>query len=281
MPSGLVVDQVISSVLATVASTPALQQCAPPSIVMAAYQAATIGLPINALQLAYLVPFKGEVKFLPSYRGLVHLALATGYVADIYAEVVYANEDFKVAIGSNPHIHHSFDITKERRGDIIAAYAIARLTNGVLKQEVMTKNQIEKVRQSSSGAPNSKPWTQHTEEMYKKTVIKRLCKLLPMTGNFQNIQKALEVEANLDQYAEVTLTPPPRQPTNNTVTDIAPEPDGTPSESEVLISKIRDLQEAIREKDKKAEALPNLDDLTVVELEALYDRKLKHYELVK
>ena len=62
LPKGRNVDQEISSVIATVAASMALQRCTPESIALAAYDAATLGLPVNKLGLAWLVPFGNEAK---------------------------------------------------------------------------------------------------------------------------------------------------------------------------------------------------------------------------
>jgi len=300
LPKGSDVEQAISSVIATVSTTEALQRCAPDSIAMAAYQAATVGLPVNALQLAYLVPYKGEVKFMPSYRGYVYLALQTGYVVDIYAETVHKGEVFKVQLGSRPDIQHepNFD---DRRGEVIAVYAIAKLSNGLNKQVVLSKEQIEKIRSCSQSA-NGTTWTKHYEEMAKKSAIKRLCKLLPMTGNFHNIQRAMQADDEVNQVvyqgqptpiqlAQPGLTSPAslrQQQTQLTSADIPvdtaieeSEPATDEHERNKLCSEIRDLQAAIYEKDKKVRALPHLDDLTIGDLEELLKAKQQHYELCK
>ncbi|EUC94081.1 recombinase RecT, partial [Providencia alcalifaciens] len=65
--------------------------------------------------------------------------------------------------------------------------------------EVMTYNQIEKVRNSSKAGKNG-PWATHWEEMAKKTVIRRLFKYLPVSIE---MQKAVildeKAEANIEQ----------------------------------------------------------------------------------
>ena len=45
---------------------------------------------------------------------------------------------------------------------------------------MMRKDQINKIRKSSRSL-ESGPWAQHTEEMWRKTVIRRICKYLPLT----------------------------------------------------------------------------------------------------
>jgi recombination protein RecT len=78
LPKNRNVDQEISSVIATVAASPALQRCTPESIALAAYDAATLGLPVNKLGLAWLVPFGNEAKLQIGYRGYIQLVMEGG-----------------------------------------------------------------------------------------------------------------------------------------------------------------------------------------------------------
>ena len=59
-----------------------------------------------------------------------------------------------------------------------AEYAVARLKDGGYQFEVMSRAEIEQVRKKSK-AGSSGPWVEHWDEMAKKTVLRRLCKLLP------------------------------------------------------------------------------------------------------
>ncbi|KAF0248056.1 MAG: recombination protein RecT, partial [bacterium] len=132
LPQGYDVDREISSILATVASSTALQRCTPESILMAAYNAATLGLPVNSLGLAYLVPYGNEAKFQIGYQGQLHLMYQTEFVGSVDAEVVYEKDYFEFTLGSKPTIEHK--PCKGERGKITHAYAIAHLANGLSKQ---------------------------------------------------------------------------------------------------------------------------------------------------
>lgn len=205
LPKNRNVDQEISSVIATVASSPALQRCSPESIALAAYDAATIGLPVNKLGLAWLVPFGNEAKLQIGYRGYIQLVVESGFVLDISAECVYENDRFKYTLGSSPNIEHEPPI-KSPRGNIIAVYAIARLTNGLLKHIVMSKEQIEHIRAKSRSSSNG-PWVTDYDEMAKKTVIKRLCKLLPYNlPGLHKVEIATEIESRNQEPSAITLS---------------------------------------------------------------------------
>lgn len=194
LPKNRNVDQEISSVIATVASSVVLQRCTPESIALAAFDAATLGLPVNKLGLAWLVPFGQEAKLQIGYRGYIQLVIESGFVLDVNAECVYEHDRFKYVLGSNPNIEHEPPI-KGNRGNFIAVYAIARLVNGISKHVVMSKEQVDHIRSKSRSSGNG-PWVSDYDEMAKKTVIKRLCKMLPYNlPGLQKIELASELES--------------------------------------------------------------------------------------
>ncbi|MBM0411446.1 recombinase RecT, partial [Escherichia coli] len=75
---------------------------------------------------------------------------------------------------------------------ITHVYAVAKLKDGGVQFEVMTRKQVEKVRDThskaaknaaSKGAPSI--WDEHFEDMAKKTVIRKLFKYLPVSIEIQ------------------------------------------------------------------------------------------------
>jgi recombination protein RecT len=63
--------------------------------------------------------------------------------------------------------------------------------------ETMSKADIENTRQSFSKAMNSKAWKNSYGEMCKKTVLRRLCKLIDLDFNSEQI-KAYEEGSLMD-----------------------------------------------------------------------------------
>jgi hypothetical protein len=81
------------------------------------------------------------------------------------------------------------------RGEIIAFYAVARFTTGGHHFDVMTRAEVEAIRDKSqawmafkAGKIQSTPWGTDFPEMGKKTAIRRISKYLPM-----NVQKAAAI----------------------------------------------------------------------------------------
>jgi recombination protein RecT len=169
----------------------ALAKCSPASFYASLIACAQLGLEPSGIRgEAYLVPFKGQCTLIPGWRGLIKLALRSKEVKSIYAHVVYEGDEFQVWLGSEPKVVHEPNLRGDA-GDIVAVYAIAHLANGMHDVEVMTLGEIDKIRKASQGA-NGPAWTNHFEEMSRKTVIRRICKRLPLGDDYA---KAAHVDA--------------------------------------------------------------------------------------
>lgn len=290
---GCDVDQEISSVLATVANSAQLQLCSAKSIAMAAYTAATLKLPVNALGLAYLVPYKNNATLQIGYRGWIKLVSETGLVKSIDAYIVYEKDYFVWECGSAPRVSHK-PCLLENPGKMIAVYAVAQLRNEAFKAVVMTRTQVDAIR-AKSPSSDSGPWKGHYEEMAKKTVIKRLCKTLPLGINaMNNIAKADDIDTRSEEGRtyDVIDIEPPDIPASAPVQQSAPiaeqldaitveaepiEEDVQPSamsEQEQLICQLDDLQKRLKELNPKADSLPKgVEKFTVDQLKSWIVRK--------
>jgi recombination protein RecT len=152
-----------------------------------------------------IVPRKGKAIWQPMIQGIYKRVKSSGSVAALAANVVYDGETFEVLLGDEDRIIHRRDMALVQRGKEVAVYAIASLKDGTKEREVMTWDQVEAVRQSSS-MPNSGPWTQWTDEMARKTVVRRLAKRLPV---IEGADEALHRTINrVDSLYEFGTAPP-------------------------------------------------------------------------
>jgi len=129
---------------------------------------------------AALVLMGGKVQYMPMIAGVLKRARNSGEIASLVVQVVYEKDDF-VWRPSDPEkpVEHSAPALTVDRGNPIGAYAIARLKDGSVMAEVMSKAEIEKVRNVSRSKGNG-PWVQWWDQMARKTVLRRLAKYLPM-----------------------------------------------------------------------------------------------------
>lgn len=235
IPTHINLDRFIKSAAIAVYENPKLQQCDPNSIRAAIYCGAELGLDFTkAKGHAYLVPFKdknGTLKavFMPGYRGKVDLVRRSGLINKIESHLIYQNDTFEVVYGSKSHLKHVPRIIGDR-GTVIAGYAIAFFKDQSFQFEIMTLDELEKIRQRSK-TPNDGPWITDRNEMYRKTLINRLYKMLPSSPDMDRAME-LDEEAHtaLQVPAPVAVNPTlPAIPTATIPAAIIPE-STTPTE---------------------------------------------------
>lgn len=164
------------------------------SLLLSLQRAAQDGLMPDGREGA-IVLFGNQAQWMPMVAGLMKLARNSGEIASISAHVAYKGEKFRVVLGDEEKIEHERDL-EMADGEIVAAYAVAILKNGEKVREVMTRAQIEKVR-NVSRAKNNGPWVSWYDQMAVKTVIRRLSKRLPLSTDRdgdERFQRAAERE---------------------------------------------------------------------------------------
>lgn len=172
--------------LACVSRTPALMKCSMCSLAMVMMQSAELGLECgSALGEAYVVPFRNnktgtmEAQFMPGYRGLICLAYRSGSVLSVQSQVVYDGDEFQFEYGLEPTLRHvptgSVDAKK-----ITHAYCVIRLRDADAVYDVMTRQEIDRIRARSASSASG-PWVTDYAEMAKKTVTRRALKYVPMS----------------------------------------------------------------------------------------------------
>lgn len=191
VPRHLSPDRLIKVLLNSIYKTPKLQECTASSLMQCALTAAELGLePGGALGHAYLVPYKTTATFIIGYRGLVELMRRSGQLSSIRAVVVHARDKFSYREGIEQVIEHE-PLLEGDPGPLRFVYAVAKLKDGSVQCEFMTRAQVDGIR-ARSRSGNDGPWVTDFEEMAKKTVIRRIAKVLPLSSE---AEKALEVDS--------------------------------------------------------------------------------------
>ena len=188
-------ERLIRITMSALQKTPKLLRCDPMTIYKAVMESAQLGLvPDGILGEAYFVPYGKTCQLIVGYRGLVSLAVRSGKVSHVFAEVVYENDDFGWEMGMFPKLVHKPALTD--RGKFVAAYAVAHLIDNPNQPAfvVMNADEINKIRDNSQaykfaesgsrergGGKKDSTWHTAEDEMRKKTTIRRLCKNLPLS----------------------------------------------------------------------------------------------------
>ena len=281
LAKGADLKRIIKVAVQAYASTPALQNCTMESLYTAVSASAQLGLdPCGMLGSAYIVPYKTTAQLIIGYRGLIDLARRSGQIISIEAHVVHKQDRFKCVFGLEGVLEHE-PCWDGNPGDVFCAYAVAKLKGGGIQFEVMTKTQIDGIR-ARSKAGKSGPWVTDYDEMAKKTVVRRLCKYLPLTTEMVTaIQTMDHVEgiANAPEppVLEGEFTPEPQSTTEKIkdklgATTGKPEPDrDTLAET---ASNLLDLIGNPREEDKLFAAcgILAIENATAKQLEMLINK---------
>lgn len=132
---------------------------------------------------AYLVPYGNKLDYQTSYIGEIKLRkkYSVRPIRDIYADVVREGDEFTYeVVDGEPTLHHK-PLTFNSK-PIIGAYAVCIFADGGKLIDTMSLDELENTR-SSSKASTSPAWKKFTSEMYKKTVLRRLCKTIDIDIN--------------------------------------------------------------------------------------------------
>lgn len=204
LPRHMTADRMARIAITEFRKNPKLLECDPATLFGAVIQCAQLGLePGGALGHAYLLPFNNrkrgtvDVQFIVGYRGMIDLARRSGQIISLEARVVHEADRFHVQLGLNADLQHEPAWDVADRGQLKFVYAVAKLKDGGVQFEVMSRKEIDRVRASSKSA-NDGPWVSHYEEMAKKTVIRRLFKYLPVSIELANA-------VGLDEQAEAGI----------------------------------------------------------------------------
>ena len=185
-----------------------LESCSQSSIANSLMDMATLGLNASKKQ-GYFIAYGGKCQFQKSYFGNITLARRNG-LKTINAEIIYDGDTFKYHIENGMKVIdvHEQDFMNIDNDKILGAYAVAVMDDGRKVVEVMNINQLKKAWNQRTGGLKEDASSTHMkfkDQMAKKTVINRLCKLIGNTstdGNISEISDRLDEVADVDMVAE-------------------------------------------------------------------------------
>lgn len=202
-------DKLMASVLVEVDKIPALEKCSVKSVIGSAVEIARMGLEIGGtLGDAFILPYGKKAIPVVGYKGLVNLVMRSGLVKHVDAQAVYENDLFDYELGTDPWV--KFRPNLKSRGELLCFYAAAVLASGGKVVEVMTLEQVNSIRDKSSGYQYAKangitdnPWMTNYAEMGRKTAIRRITKRVPKGAIPLN--RAMELEEAMERGEAVDM----------------------------------------------------------------------------
>jgi len=164
---------------------PDLLSCDRKSLFEAVMQCAQDGLIPDGREAA-LTKFGNKVAYMPMVAGILKKVRQSGELSTITAQMVYQMDDFQYWIDDEgEHLKHTPEMIRDA-GEPLAVYAMARTKDGGVYIEVLRMSDVQKIKASSRGG-NSGPWAQWSDQMAKKSAIRRLAKRLPMSTDLETV----------------------------------------------------------------------------------------------
>jgi recombination protein RecT len=205
LPKHITPERLTTLALVAATKTPKILDCTPESIALALVRISQWGLEIGTT--AHLVPFGNVCTPIADWKGLVQLMIRSGHARDVKAKCVYEGEHFRYEEGLDAVLEHHPNALVGKRGPMVGVYAIARLRGSITTFEVMSKEEVDRVRNNAI-SKNSDAWNKHYDEMAKKTVIRRLAKRIPQAATLEEaISYDDDPKRAMEAFAKVVGVP--------------------------------------------------------------------------
>lgn len=269
LPAHVTEEQFTRTAATALVSDPELQQADRQSLILALTRCARDGLLPDGREAALVVrssknystnQYEKKAVYMPMVDGVLKRARQSGQVSNIIAKAVHASDTFDYHVDENgEHLTHRPAFVE---GDTLTkVYAFARLTSGEIVVEVMTREDVEKIRQTvTSSERQSSPWMKFYDRMALKTVVHRLARRLPCASEMFSL-----LDAGVDVVSqEKTLTGDSVKPQRMRLRDVLMRQASKPP---TLTRTIPDVNEARRGVDDTASA--NISNKNSPQLDAL------------
>lgn len=181
----------------------ALQICTKESIANSLLDMVLQGLSVSKKQ-GYFIVYGNKLIFQRSYFGTIALAKrAGGIVSEPVANVIYEGDDFQYEIDPKTAkvaiIKHSQKLENIDNSKIKGAYALVTLADGTTQVTIMSMQQIRAAWGQGATKGNSPAHKNFAEEMAKKTVIGRACKVIINSSDDAWLYDGKEDDADSDK----------------------------------------------------------------------------------
>ena len=152
----------------------------------------------------YVITYGGKPQFMTDYKGEEKLAkkYSVTPIKDIYAKVVREGDFFEEGIEKGQQFIN-FRPKPFNTSEILGAFAIVYYRDGSMAYEVMSKEEIESIRDNFSKKSKktgmfSDAWEKSFGEMAKKTVLRRLCKHIELDFDSIEQKKAWDETSDME-----------------------------------------------------------------------------------
>lgn len=252
LPSHIPVERFIRVLQTAINNSPNLVKANRQALLSAAMRAAQDGLLPDGAEAA-LVTFGDQVAYMPMVKGLLKKLRNSGELKSISPHVVYENDLFDYYINeTGEKLQHKPKLTGQR-GNVAHVYCIAITKDGGTYIEVMSKEEIDKIRSVSRSKDNG-PWVQWYDQMAIKSVIRRLFKRLPSSTDLELVIHADDEIFNPPEPEEKPKEPKTTSSKLKKAMNLAPESQDESSENGT--PEVREVGETTLDNQVKENELP-------------------------
>lgn len=150
----------------------------------------------------YFIPYGEKLECSISYAGNIAIAKRYGNLKSIKGNAIFKGDTFEFEVdtvtGCRKIIKHVQTLESIGTNEIIGAYAVYELNNGIVDVEVMNINQIIMAWGQGGSKGNSPAHKNFADQMAIKTVLNRACKLLISSSDDSVLYDPLEEEKLID-----------------------------------------------------------------------------------
>jgi recombination protein RecT len=214
LPAHIPVERFLRVVLTATQNDPALLRAHRGSLFTACLKAAQDGLLPDGRDGALVIyntkdgkkddgtdNWIAKVQWMPMIGGIRKKCRNSGTISTWDVQAVYAKDHFEFELGDDPYIKHKPHLGDDR-GPMIAVYSVAVLKSGEKSRDVMSRSEVERVRDNYSKRNRDKSfspaWVKSFEEMAKKTVARRHSKVLPMSSDLDDLLRRDDALYDMD-----------------------------------------------------------------------------------
>lgn len=207
---GISPEQFLRIACTEMRTNPALLVADKMSLFGSILEAAQMGLVIGgALQRCWLVPYNNVVSLMIGFQGFTELAYRSGKVLSLKAEVVCDGDIYHyVETHKGPEFSWAPPPKDKERGKMYATWARGMMQNNICQVVELRRADVMRAKACAKGTDYStSPWKKHEPEMWKKTAVRNLSKLLPMLTEDAYFKKALEVDNRAHDFNLLDAAP--------------------------------------------------------------------------
>lgn len=198
-------ESIRTSVALALGANQRLQEADPQTVYASVLYILRLGLEIGGHgQQAYLVPFKGTCTPMIGAQGKIELAMRSGKIDALTAQIVYERDHFDVDFlqpGANSHKPAFGD-----RGKPVLCYAAIWVKGASIPLlEIMSAEDFEKIKADAvkrSGGKPSPAYTAWPLEMWRRSCLNRALKRAPKS---RDLWEALSTQTAIDLGGKVTV----------------------------------------------------------------------------